>query len=336
MVQPCTFDYEITSQRYDLYAISISIITALQFALLAHSTHKELRILCRKESERHISASITMRISYILLQCTALTWDVLLILNIDPHFDRVDNPSFCAFTAWSMYFPGPILYGIYLYSILFRLEASFKSSFLELWKCTIYILRSLVILPPLCYIVSMIFDDHNLYCSMRWDPADTNNSNYSTSFCSAPAPSLIIFKYHVAEMWVISVNALNLIFGIIFSLKLRTFTRQCKLANANDPYGSKHFKFEALIIKNNILTVCGILSTFSAYTLWAIFTKVQIMLLDALVNSVTIGLMFQSNSRYYKRLCRPCIWICLVRCKCRNRKSMNRNRKKKFVRSKSK
>lgn len=56
------------------------------------------------------------------------------------------------------------------------------------------------------------------------------------------------------------------------------------------------FRFEALIIKNDLLTFVGILSTTVFYTFWAItgFQKSEFLYLDVFLNCLVIGMLHRN------------------------------------------
>merc|ERR1712032_96591 len=72
------------------------------------------------------------------------------------------------------------------------------------------------------------------------------------------------------------------------------------------------FKFKTLIIKNQILTTFGVIST---TVCWTIFTvtgtrRPQILYWDMFCNCLVIFLMFKSSEGMYKRLCGLCVMAC--------------------------
>ncbi len=81
----------------------------------------------------------------------------------------------------------------------------------------------------------------------------------------------------------------------------------------------KDLKVKALIIKNSILTIVGTIST---TVCWIGFLSSQngtggngiFIHLDLYINCIVIALMFKYNEKYYKRVCKCCIIICLRDC----------------------
>ena len=87
---------------------------------------------------------------------------------------------------------------------------------------------------------------------------------------------------------VVLVNLLNFCYGVIFTVKLRQFVKLGESAGSD----VDRFRFEALIIKNDLLTFVGILSTTVFYSFWAItgFQKSEFLYLDVFLNCLVIGM----------------------------------------------
>ena len=105
--------------------------------------------------------------------------------------------------------------------------------------------------------------------------------------------------------------AFNITFGWIFIAKLIRL-----LSNHKD---NEHIQFgmKSLIVKICILTLTGSVSTILCWSLWisdmlnfgAVF-----LYIDLFVNSMVIGLMFKTNEKHYKRLCKCWIILCFLNC----------------------
>ena len=112
-------------------------------------------------------------------------------------------------------------------------------------------------------------------------------------------------KYHIFEGTVALINVLNISFGILLSIKLRRFVKMGEGASNQ----MKRLRFQALIIKNVILTLTGTVSTTIGYLLVGVTQDSTFVSIDMLVNCCVIGLMFNWNSKCYRSLCRGCICI---------------------------
>lgn len=156
-------------------------------------------------------------------------------------------------------------------------------------------------------LIDIIWRPH-LACLYTWNPSDLEES---FTYCVLEPVSLIVFKYPIFFIHVASVNMLNIIFAVIFSLKLRKFVTLRRDTKSNT---AQRLKFEALIIKNDLLTFVGLLSTSIGYSLWFAVRNMIIIHVDTLINTIVVGLMFSCNKRYYKLMCRPCIALCFKGC----------------------
>lgn len=290
------------------------MIIVCHLFLLGHTLYQQWT----KRNEEDFVRVRVMRILYITLQI----WAILFVLNgafryaIDPHTHLLRDTIGCRFMAFaSYYFPGTY-FGLYLFQISLRLENSFKGSYLALNQNTLYILRGLILLIPVTAIWSITVDlmtdsEGDLDCIMEWHPSDLNQV---VRYCTVPIDDM---KYTKPALWgcLLLINGLNCNFGAIFTLKLQRFVKN-DIANQGIGTPRDQFNFEALIIKNQILTMMGIVSTISAYALYSILPPGQNITLyvDNLLNCLVIGLMFRCNRLYYKRLCRPCIMCCFREC----------------------
>ena len=113
----------------------------------------------------------------------------------------------------------------------------------------------------------------------------------------------------VGEGTVAWVAATNVCLAMLFSVKLTKL-----LTLQGDSNEHLKLEFKALIIRNHILTVSGLVSTLSCYATWYFVGEKTLVHLDLFVNSLVVGLMYRYNKKYYKYLCRPCILLCLRKC----------------------
>lgn len=194
--------------------------------------------------------------------------------------------------------------------ILLRLHSSFKGSFLELSRPTLYTLGALISLIWISCIAALIVDDYDHDCIHQWNAPDLD---YTLTYCVVPSSELIVFRFWVFQSAVLVINGLNITFGIMFTLRLRRFVQM----GDQSPDARKQrarFKIEALIVKNDILCVIGCISTSTGYLLWTFTFNMMFLYCDLFVNTLCIGLMFSVNEVHYKRLCRPCILLWFWRC----------------------
>ena len=203
----------------------------------------------------------------------------------------------------------PNFYALYLISLCYRLDKSFKGSFLEVSRCTINTLYALVLFIPFSANIILIIDDNDGLCSAIWNPPDIALRIRS---CFIPPSSLLAFKTHLFEICVLLIISLNATFAIILTVKLRKFMA----LHTNDAGGDgivqkKKTKLLPVITKNAILTVVGCISTICGQFLWALAGNLTFYLFtDLLINSVIVGLMFQWNDRYFRWFCGLCIRLC--------------------------
>lgn len=304
---------EFATEHYSIYIAFNAIIILLMLVLLIHTIAQRG---CRSKSrvdggrEGHMMYGL-----YIVLQLVALYWLITdcLRYSIDPHTSILRGSFLCKFSAYSSYYIPGIFYGLYLYQILLRLDTSFRGSYLELSKCSLYTLRTLVLLIPIVSTLTMIIDnvvgdDH--HCINHWYPSD---QDHVITVCAVEASLLFFWRYHIVDAAVANINVQNIMFGVIFAVKLRQIIN---LGTTSDPHeASKYSKLKELVIKNNILVIVGCVSTTAGYALWFFTRDMWYLYSDLYINCLVIGLMFSRNELYYKRMCGPCIWICRRKCR---------------------
>merc|ERR1711879_788654 len=131
--------------------------------------------------------------------------------------------------------------------------------------------------------------------------------------CIVPTDRLLIFKWRIFHVLVGLVFFLNVLFGAIFSFKLSSLVGLHNISRRNacveedsSANGAQCYKMKALIVKNNILTFAGCISTISFYVLYVPLNDSTVVRADAFVNCLIVGLMFSYNQNHYQRLCGPC------------------------------
>ena len=254
-----------------------------------------------------------MRFLYLSMQIVAIYSLVqgLLRIAIDPHTMIFRTSSWCKILSYSRFYCPGIFYGLYLFQILLRLSASFHGTYLALSKFTLYTLGTLTLIIPILASIILIIDGGGAECIRSWAPPDLD---LNITFCTVPPDLSMLFKYYIADGLVLLTNALNITFGVMFTIKLRQFVNMRQTSNPSPSASSKRIKFEALIIKNNILTIFGIISTTTSYALFVVTQLNFPMQLDSFINCCVVGLMFSCNERHYQRIYSPLIRCCFRRC----------------------
>ena len=297
----CSDDVNAFTGPYLEFAIAIPLFLILQLTLLSHSIYHER---CNQNQQR---ISLKLRILFIALQVVGIYWTILdaCRLLIDPPTKIFQGSTVCLIMAYSPKIVPAPFYLLYLLQILCRLESSFTGSFLQLSKCTVYTLLSLILIPVIIGpIISFILNRHEHTCIALWNPND-NLFEYSLSFCDIPLEADAVLMYAFVLIWIV---VMNIIIGIIFSVKLNQL-----LSNHADNEQIQ-FRFKSLIIKNSILTLSGAVSTVVCYLLWLGFIRATFLYLDLFINCVVIALMFKYNEKWYKKLCRCCILMFFIKC----------------------
>ena len=162
-----------------------------------------------------------------------------------------------------------------------------------------------MVLQPIIYSVALLIDDMDSDCIAEWNPPDLD---HSITYCIVPSSELMSVKYHIFTALVTMIDALNLTFAILFSIKLKQFVNLWR-STGEVSAQRKRAKFEELILKNNILTMIGFIATTLCYAGWAITGNLLFPYSDTMVNCIVIILMFNSHQQYYDRICGPCVML---------------------------
>ena len=309
----CPFDD--FNAPYTELAISIPLFLILQLYLLYHTLHYECKSY--KKHEEITRTKLSIRISYVLLQLSAVYWfinDINRFL-LDPFFKYVQKQEiFCGWVAYSPKIIIILYFALYLHQILLRLQLSFRSSTLALSKRTIIMLGIFIIIQALGFPIAffLLLNADNKPCIWKWKPIDISSSINSEQFAvcdyvNTGWSSLII---GLGVIWIVIVN---ITIGAIFGVKLNKVLKH----SSEDKKSS--FKLKSLIIKNTILTAFGSISTLFNWFLWLISAPmtgigISFLYLDVWLNCLLLALMFKYNENHYKLLCKPCIWCCFIKC----------------------
>ena len=227
--------------------------------LLLHTLYQEFK---QRNNEIFIKCHC-IRLLYIFMQILALLFLIneLLRFAIDIHNNILGTSFqslFCTVCAhFGYYIPG-FFYGLYLFAINIRLEKSMKGSSLALSRRTSQCLKVLVLMIPISATFALALDSHNdAVCLQHWGTADSlsvDTDGFRT-YCTLPAHSLRVFKYHIYDGIVALINVLNISFGVLLTIKLRELI---KMGNGQVGVNEqKKCQFKALIVRNIILTLTG-------------------------------------------------------------------------------
>eukprot|EP01083_Nonionella_stella_P071922 193533_1 len=290
------------------FAVTLPIIIISQLFLLFKTIHTEYT---QRNSTPYKKISKELRILFIALQCIGLSWTVVdfIRLVIDPFTMVLRNNMHCAAVAFAPKVLPVIYYGVYCYQVLIRLISSFKRSYLALNKCIVYTLYILVFFPSFLFPALFFWmnRDHSS-CIAIWHPVDISH-NEGFSFCALPISKAASNVITIGILWVVMVQ---IILGTIFSLKLK------KILSDQVDYQSSAIKFKTLIIKNTLLTLTGTISTVGSWMLWLGMQRTAFgatfLYLELFINCLVIFMMFKHNEWCYKRVCRCCVFCCLIDC----------------------
>ena len=244
---------------HQMYVIIIILFLTAHSLLLLHTLYQEFK---QRNNEIFIKCRC-IRLLYILMQILALLFQIneLLLFVIDVHNNilRTSFQSlFCTLCAhFGYYIPG-FFYGLYLFAINIRLEKSVKGSSLALSRRTRQCLKVLVLMIPILATFALALDSHNdAVCLQYWDTADSLSVDTDgfITYCTLPAHSPRVFKYHIYDGIVALINILNISFGVLLTIKLKKFI---KMSNGQVGVNEeKKCQFTALIVRNIILTLTG-------------------------------------------------------------------------------
>eukprot|EP01083_Nonionella_stella_P192734 712248_1 len=301
-------DFEDFDHSFIEIILFLIIYMFLQLLLFAQTMFQEYQIHHRTRERRH-KPQLSIRAVFIALQVTGFYFTLIDLLRyvLDPytHFAQ-NNASSCSLLAYSPKVSSIIYYGLYLISILLRLETSFRGSAYAINRTTYILLALFIILPgiiaPIVFFVSVRDIEP---CVWKWTPSDMQVPD-NFAFCDFHSDAAANLAPMFGVIWIVIAN---IVYGVIFTVKLNAV-----LTLSEGASGSSTFALKSLIIKNTILTVAGSVSTLINWMLWFANVGISFLYLDIWFNCVIISLMFKYNDKYYKRLCKVCIVCCLMRC----------------------
>eukprot|EP01084_Bolivina_argentea_P316180 547994_1 len=297
------------------FAVFLPIIIFLQITLLIHTIYNEFikhGNYSKNKTER------LLKILFLMMQLTGLYWAVedMCRFVIDPFTHIFRQNVLCELSAISPKFISFLYYAIFLLFILFRLKISFKGSYFEISQRNLYLLSLFIIIPAI--ILPILLTIYlNTPCIWDWKPIDLNLKDPLT-FCSFYGGSKVNTVILAGMAWV---AIANITIGIIFGVKLKNVLNLHQISSSDEQCEQKRhkmFKMKSLIVKISILTIIGSLSSLLSYLLWILTNKwfnfgAVFLYLDLFTNCLCSGLMFSSNDKYYKKLCRVCIVLLLIK-----------------------
>eukprot|EP01083_Nonionella_stella_P041419 112314_1 len=290
---------------YWTYVVILPLVIVIQLFLLSHAIYHEYT---KRNNKKFQKISLRTRIAYLLLQCIGLYWTVveLFRLVIDPASLVMQEGVGCQFAAYTPKTAPPLFYSVYLYQIVLRLQSSFKGSYLELSRVTYYVLLIAIAVPMIigCVVVFGISAREESACIATWIPNDFRQ----TTFCELPVTKTTINTLILGFLWI---PLINVVFGAMFGIKLN------KLMSSQEDNKAIRFKLKSLIVKNTICTLTGSISTVTCWFLYIAFSASQgglFLFVDLIINSTSVGMMFQHNEKWYKRCCKGCITLCFTSC----------------------
>ena len=279
-------------------AISICISAFLQLLLLFHSLyhhwHRYRNVKNMSKRPVHIVLHITLLVSGLLFLISAIIY-----LIIDPLLQLLRHSFLCSAVVVLKRTFFPVFYPIYLGQILSRIHFVFQGSNMAISKSFVYSMTVSLIMSPIIFVIYyMVSAD---FCIMEWIADDMEDSVFYCSDIVSKEDNIVTY----VQLSLVMLQ--NMLFGMMFVNKLRPIMRGCHEANKRG-----EFRFQMLIIKNTLLTVLGIISTIMALAMWGFGISIGLWI-DVFLNSLVISLMFKYNEHHYKQLCRPCIWVCIMR-----------------------
>merc|ERR1719361_474843 len=100
-------------------------------------------------------------------------------------------------------------------------------------------------------------------------------------------------------------------------MKLNKVLRLNESENDSQTQKQQIWKLKSLVVKTGILCIFGACSSILNWTLWTFLENSSsfapiFIYLDLFVNNICVCLMFNSNEKQYKKICKICIKFCLI------------------------
>ena len=151
-----------------------------------------------------------------------------------------------------------LAYGTYFMMVLSRLELSFKDTLWALSPRSLYVLRMFVLVVPLVTTLTLAVDRGDHVCITTWTAPDLA---HDLTFCQLDPEEMLLFRYYVVFLCVLWVNAFNILFAVLFTVKLKKILKMTQSSASQTEY-ERLVKLQRLILRNDILTIVGSTSTF--------------------------------------------------------------------------
>ena len=212
-------------------AIAISIGVLLQSSLFLHAIYNHC--IKHRDGENQTAKHAVLYMILVVLGLYFLIIDTLRFV-IDPYLPFSRHSILCDVFAYSVRIAPFYFYCCYLLQILFRLEVSFKGSYLAVSNYFVWTMSIIILLHTL--ILSPVYIGNVDVCSQEWYPNDIDDR---LLFCSLPLSELNTYVVYLNMLFVITENVL---FGCLFIIKLRPIMQ-------HSPGQKVEFEFKSLIIK---------------------------------------------------------------------------------------
>ena len=110
----------------------------------------------------------------------------------------------------------------------------------------------MVLIVPVAATVSLAIDPNLVPCIAIWSAPDIADD---LTFCRAPISEMLTFKYYVFPAMIGYVCMLNIVFAMIFTVKLRNVLKMAEVRSSK--MDDQQFKLREMIVKLNCLTIIG-------------------------------------------------------------------------------
>lgn len=283
----CDSDAADSEQRYYPYTIILCLLVVLQIILFAHTIYHS-----------QYNSVKSMRLCFIIMQLLIIFWGALNILmyTVDPYTFIIQHSILCKVSAYAVFHPVTIVYGLHLFQIQKRLEMSFSNSALKQSTFTVRVFRVLIAFVIVTYSIALSVDGFDANCIAQWRATDLEQP---LTYCKVPISDMFAFRYHVVSGCVLMIVTLKIVLAGTFTLKLKKLISNTAPAtnptNSNTTDSTKgpkasssdileQFKLQALVVKNNILAVAGCVSTTVGYLMFYVASSSLLLHVDLLIN----------------------------------------------------
>ena len=110
----------------------------------------------------------------------------------------------------------------------------------------------MVLIVPVAATVSLAIDPNLVPCIAIWSAPDLADD---LTFCRIPESEILGFKYYIYQAMIGYVCMLNIVFAMMFTVKLRNVLKMADVRSSK--MDDQQFKLREMIIKLNCLTIIG-------------------------------------------------------------------------------